>query len=122
RRVGRPAGGLRPRGPVRCALRWARRGADAELYLRLEGDRSHPILAGLEEAERIINGVYRVEVEPTEKLATAPLTLVPSYPDLPMEEVYPRVPKTEIAEVYLREAGKGRVVYFPWDIDRTFWE
>ena len=91
-------------------------------YLRLEGDRSHAILAGLEEAERIINGVYRVEVEPTEKLATAPLTLVPSYPDLPMEEVYPRVPKTDIAEVYLREAGKGRVVYFPWDIDRTFWE
>jgi hypothetical protein len=24
--------------------------------------------------------------------------------------------------VYIREAGKGRVVYFPWDIDRTFWE
>jgi hypothetical protein len=39
-----------------------------------------------------------------------------------MEEVYPRVPKTDIPEVYVREAGKGRVVYFPWDIDRTFWE
>jgi hypothetical protein len=39
-----------------------------------------------------------------------------------MEKVYPRVPKTETAEVYLREIGGGRVVYFPWNIDRIFWE
>jgi hypothetical protein len=39
-----------------------------------------------------------------------------------MEQVYPRVPKTDIPEVFARQAGKGRVVYFPWDIDRTFWE
>jgi hypothetical protein len=48
--------------------------------------------------------------------------LIPSYPDLPMEEVFPRVSKTDIPGVYVRETGKGRVVYFPWDIDRTFWE
>ena len=52
----------------------------------------------------------------------APLTLIPSYPDLPMEEVFPRVPKTDIPELHVRQAGRGRVVYFPWDIDRTFWE
>jgi hypothetical protein len=39
-----------------------------------------------------------------------------------MEKVYPRVPSTDVAEVYLREVGPGRVVYFPWDIDRIFWE
>ena len=39
-----------------------------------------------------------------------------------MEEVFPRVPKTDIPELHVRQAGLGRVVYFPWDIDRTFWE
>ena len=36
-----------------------------------------------------------------------------------MEQVYPRVPHTDEPEVYLGEFGKGRVIYFPWDIDRT---
>jgi hypothetical protein len=39
-----------------------------------------------------------------------------------MEKVYPRAPKTDIPQAYLREIGAGRVVYFPWDIDRVFWE
>jgi hypothetical protein len=93
-------------------------------YLRLEHETAHDhqLLRGLEDAPRIVNGVWRLEVEPREKFAQVPLTLVPSYPDLPMEMVYPRVEKTDIAEVFLRESGKGRVVYFPWDIDRTFWE
>ena len=47
---------------------------------------------------------------------------IPSYPDLPMEKVYVREPKTDIPQVFLREVGAGRVAYFPWDIDRTFWE
>jgi len=36
--------------------------------------------------------------------------------------VYPRVARTDIPQVYLREAGRSRLVYFPWDIDRVFWE
>jgi hypothetical protein len=95
-------------------------------YLRLEKDlatgRRHPLLAGLEDAPRIINGVRRVEVEPTRLFRDPPLTLIPSYPDLPMEKVYPRVPKTDVPQVFLSENGPGRVVYFPGDIDRTFWE
>lgn len=95
-------------------------------YLRLERDpatgKPHPLLAGLEAAPRIVNGVRRVEVEPAQPFGHSPLTLIPSYPDLPMEKVYPRVEKTDIAQVFLRELGRGRVAYFPWDIDRTFWE
>jgi hypothetical protein len=50
------------------------------------------------------------------------VTLIPTYPDLPMEHVYPREPETDIREVYLQELGKSRIAYIPWDIDRTFWE
>jgi hypothetical protein len=39
-----------------------------------------------------------------------------------MEEVFPRVPRTNIPGVFAREVGRGRVVYFPFDLDRTFWE
>jgi hypothetical protein len=79
----------------------------------------HPLLRGLEDVPRIVNGVNRVK---TKGSTGGPLTLVPSYPDLPMEEVYARVAKTDIPGVFLNQTGKGRVIYFPWDIDRTFWE
>jgi len=82
----------------------------------------HPLLAGLEDAGRIINGVHRIPAQPRERGLYMPLTLIPSYPDLPMEKVFPRVPKTDIPAVTARQIGKGRVVFFPWDIDRTFWE
>ncbi len=52
----------------------------------------------------------------------SPLTLIPTYPDLPMEDVYPRVPRTDVRELYLRDLGGSRVAYVPWDIDRTFWD
>ena len=94
-------------------------------YLNLDPDastgRHHPVLDGLGDTTRIINGVFRLAVRPTMAFPS-PLTLVPSYPDLPMEDVYPRVPRTDTREIYLRDLGPNRVVYFPWDIDRTFWE
>jgi Hypothetical glycosyl hydrolase 6 len=94
-------------------------------YLALDADpatgRRHSILDGLDGTERIINGVFRVQVRPTIAFPS-PLTLIPTYPDLPMEDVYPRVPHTDTRELYLRDLGRSRVAYFPWDIDRTFWE
>ena len=108
---------------VRFTGRVARRMQNSYLTLRTGRDgKRHPLLAGLDDAQRIINGVQRVDVEAVEPMPEPPLTLVPSYPDLPMEEVYPRQLTTDIPEVYARQRGPGRVVYFPWDIDRTFWE
>ncbi|HAQ18349.1 MAG TPA: hypothetical protein DCR40_03845 [Prolixibacteraceae bacterium] len=94
-------------------------------YLRLKEDSEtnqfHPVLKGLEDAYRIINTIHQVKVVP--KLSfPEPVTLIPTYPDLPMEDVYPRVPETDIRELYLRDVGKGRIAYFPGDIDRTFWQ
>jgi hypothetical protein len=91
-------------------------------YMRVEAQTGHPVIRGLENAGRIINTVQRVDVKPLESVANCPLTRIPSYPDLPMEEVYPRLTKTDVPEIYLQEFGKGRVVYFPGDIDRTYWE
>ena len=94
-------------------------------YLRLASDpatgKFHPVLDGLKDAYRIINGVWRLDVKPQADFPS-PVTLIPSYPDLPMEHVYPRTPETGIRELYLREMGESRIGYLPWDIDRTFWE
>jgi len=94
-------------------------------YLNLETDPAtgarHPVVDGFGDTSRIINGVFRVDVRPTLAFPS-PLTLVPTYPDLPMEDVYPREPHTTTRELYLREMGASRVVYIPWDIDRTFWD
>ena len=95
-------------------------------YLRLHhGDGkgpSHPLLAGFDDVPRIINGVWRVPVTPATPSASAGLTLIPSYPDLPMEMVYPRGERNDLPQLFAREADGGRVVYFPWDVDRVFWE
>jgi len=98
------------------------------LQLRHDAKTDRVLLRGLEDAPRIVNAVSRVVVEPRQQFALMPVTLIPSYPDLPMEKVYPRQAETDIAGVYLREPGTasspsaGRVVYIPSELDRTFWE
>ncbi|MGB6744062.1 MAG: beta-galactosidase trimerization domain-containing protein [Terracidiphilus sp.] len=95
-------------------------------YLELERDRAtgqyHPLLAGFEDAGRIINSIHRVHVNPVGEQGDSPLKVIPTYPDLPMEECFPRPVNSHDAGVFLRQAGQGRVVYFPLDIDSTFWE
>jgi hypothetical protein len=92
-------------------------------YLQLDHAGAPALLQGLEDAPRIIHGVWRVDVAAHDPAAGSPLTLISSYPDLPMEKVFPRQPPTHVPQVFLRDRpGAGRVVYFPWDIDRTYWE
>jgi hypothetical protein len=95
-------------------------------YLTLEKDPAtgefHPLLRGFEDATRIVNGVNRVLVKPLGNASDSPLAVVPSYPDLPMEEVFPRPSAVKDPGVFVREVGRGRVLYFPWDIGRTFWD
>ena len=95
-------------------------------YLELKKDpatgQHHPLVAGFDDAGRIINTIRRVHVSAVNSEQYSPLTVIPTYPDLPMEECFPPKEKTHDAGVFIRQAGKGRVVYFPGDIDRTFWD
>ncbi len=94
-------------------------------YLRLKENQGngefHPVLKDLENAFRMINTIYMVDVKPETEFVS-PVTLIPTYPDLPMEHVYPRQPETNIRGLYLNEKGNSRIAYFPGDIDRTFWQ
>jgi hypothetical protein len=63
-------------------------------------------MKGLEDAELLINGTYQLDVEPTARFDPPLLTAIPQYPS---------------PGIFLRTFGKGRVVYFPWDIDRVYW-
>jgi hypothetical protein len=105
--------GIRYRGRVLGPLR--------NSYLAFAGKpgQRHPILAGFDTAAYTVNSIRRVD---TEGDGDSPITLIPSYPDLPMEYVYERVPRGHVAQVFLRESGASRTVYFPMDLDRTFWE
>nr|WP_295982738.1 alpha-amylase family protein [uncultured Agrobacterium sp.] len=95
------------------------RGIVKNTYVEISGD--HPINDGYDGAERIMGGTRLIEVKPAAGTST-PFLYVPDFPDLPMEEVYPRK-QADGAAVIARETGKGgRTVYIPWNIGEIFWE
>ncbi|WP_293860873.1 family 10 glycosylhydrolase [uncultured Alsobacter sp.] len=95
------------------------RGIVKNTYVALNGD--HPVSAGYDGANRIMGGTRLLAVEPAAG-ASQPFLYVPDFPDLPMEEVYPReAPRG--AAVVARDTGHGgRSVYIPWNIGEIFWE
>jgi hypothetical protein len=83
--------------------------------------RPHPVNQGYEGAARIIGGTRLIAVD-ADAAAETPFLYVPDFPDLPMEEVYPREAPTGAA-VIARDTGYGgRVVYIPWNIGEVFWK
>ena len=70
----------------------------------------------------MINSIGYVDVKPTATFAAPPLHARALLSRPADGGRLPAQAQTDIAEVYLREVGTGRVAYFPGDIDRTFWE
>lgn len=95
------------------------RGLVQNTYVAING--SHPIADGYDGAERIIGGTRLVTVEAAAD-TEVPFLYVPDFPDLPMEEVYPRRAPEGAAAVARRHQGGGRTVYIPWNIGGIFWE
>ncbi len=95
------------------------RGVVKNTYVALNG--KHPINAGFDGANRIMGGTYLLAVEPTGD-AEVPFLYVPDFPDLPMEEVYPREDPKGAAVVARTHASGGRTVYIPWNIGAILWE
>jgi len=88
-------------------------------YLTLRAP--HPSLRYLEGVQRTIAATARVHVRQDGE-AQVPLTLVPSFPDLPMERVFTSVTESSIPMALCSQAGEGRVAYLPMNIDAVFEE
>ena len=90
-------------------------------YIRIERDTNHPILKGLERTQQISGTRRHANVRAVAAFPNPPLTRIPTFPTDPMEELFPRVAKTDIPEIYAHTIDeRSRVVYFPGDIDSTF--
>ncbi|MCR9218195.1 MAG: beta-galactosidase trimerization domain-containing protein [bacterium] len=96
----------------------ATRGPLKNSYVALNGE--HPINAGFDGAERIIGGTHLMAVEPMDGIEV-PFLYVPDFPDLPMEEVYPRQAPKGAAVIARETPAGGRCVHIPWNIGATFW-
>jgi len=90
----------------------------------IELDRAgHALTAGFAGASRIMGGTRRIPIRlHGDAGSDIPFRFIPDFPDLPMEEIYPREPAVEPAAVVRTFEGGGRLVYFPWNLGEVFWE
>ncbi len=97
------------------------RGPVRNNYAALSG--THRLHQGMDGAQRIIGGVHLMTLTPQSGANVAvPFRFIPDFPDLPMEEVYPREGPDGAAVVAHELPGGGRVVTIGWDIGAVFQE
>ena len=87
-------------------------------YIALEGD--HPLNRGYDGARRIVGGTTLLDVR-AEPGTDVPFRFIPAYPDLPMEEVYPRSYDGPPAVVTREHPSGGRTVYVAFNLGEVYW-
>jgi hypothetical protein len=93
-------------------------GPNGNSYMHME--QAHPMLDGYKGTTMLPGPEFRV---PVSRLGAGALHLsvIPAYPAFPPEMVFPRVRRTDEPAAVFKQNGASRIVYFPGDIDRTFW-
>ncbi|WP_166844406.1 alpha-amylase family protein [Isoptericola sp. BMS4] len=95
------------------------RGPVKNKYMTIEAD--HPVAAGYDGTRRIVAGTRVLDVEAAPG-AEVVFRFVPDYPDLPMEEVYPRPGDATPAVVAREHPSGGRTVHLAFDAGEVYWE
>lgn len=116
---GTPRSGLGLASVLGATITRPVRGPIKNTYVAFSGDSW--LSRGFEGANRVIGGTHMLGVEPSSDAET-PLLFVPDFPDLPMEEVYPREDPKGAALITRTHASGGRTAYIPWNIGKIFWE
>ena len=89
-------------------------------YMRI--DARHALVNGFDGTSLLPGPETRLTGRPSrDGSPTVPLTVGPYFPAFPPEMVFPRTTHTDEPAVLLRQIGRSRIVYFPGDVDRTFW-
>lgn len=92
----------------------------ANCYIGVDGP--HPLTTNLDDTPRIAGASHLVHVAPHANAGRAPLRLIRAYPELPAEAAYPREATSDVPMAFARNVGKGRVVYFPFNLAQTYWQ
>jgi hypothetical protein len=85
-------------------------------YARIESQ--HEILRGFDDTEWIPGGAYRLPVKAAGPMV---LSVIPAHTAYPPELSYVPFDSTDEPAVVARDNGRGRLLYFPGDIERASW-